>query len=116
MPLDTEPGVLDATIQANASDSDDIDLGFERLHRIEMPAGWTAASLTLWTKSAAGVWGPVYTATGEYVITATGVGRHIVVDPAVAFGLQHVRLRSGTQLAAVQQAQQRILKLVTQPA
>lgn len=115
--MDTEPGVHDATIPANATDSDDIDLGIERLHRIEIPAdGWTAASLTLWTKSAAGVWGPVYAATGEYVITATGAGRHIVIDPAIGFGLQHVRLRSGTHAAAVQQQAQRILKLVTQPA
>lgn len=112
MALDTEPGVFDAVIAANQSVSAGVDLGTERLHRIEMPAAWDAASITLLTKSAAGVWGPVYLDTAEYVVTATGALRHIVLNPSVTYGLQHVQVRSGVTGAAVNQTEERTLKLV----
>jgi hypothetical protein len=114
--MDMEPGVFDALIAAGEHESEPVSLGpAERLHRIDMPAGWDAAPITLQAQSAEGVWRPIYTDAAEYVVSTAAPGRSIVLDQAVTFGISAVKVISGPSGAPVNQSADRLLKLVTAP-
>jgi hypothetical protein len=118
MKIQTLPPSLpvQATIASGQSLSAAIDLAADRLHRIALPAAWTAASLTFQVSSGAG-FNDLYTADGEYTLPASAVaaGRSIVIDPAVFYGVRHLKVRSGTSAAPVAQAADRSMSLVTVP-
>lgn len=113
MALDTEPHVTDATIPAGEALSQQVDLGEERLHRIDLPAGWDAASITLRAAYSDGPLRSVFLETAEFEITTAAPNRSIVISPAVAFGIRYVQIRSGTEALPVNQSAERLLKLVT---
>lgn len=113
---DPEHNIEHITIPAGQSLSEGIDLTSSRLHRIEMPTAWDPASITLLAAgNADGDFLPVYLDTAEYVITSAAAGRAIVVDQALAFGVRHLMIRSGTSGAPVNQTAARRLTLVTAP-
>lgn len=111
--MDPEPGVTNAIIPAGAALSAEVDLRNGRLHRIDMPEAWTAASITLLGRSSEGPFRALYLETAEYVVTTAAAGRSIVINPALAFGIRHLKVRSGVEGAPVNQLAERTLKLVT---
>lgn len=108
-------GSAAATIAANASLTDAIDLDRQRLHRIAIPAGWTTAGLSFQSSPNGTSWNDLYDMNGEVTVAAGIVapGRAIVLDPAVFFGIRYLRVRSGTAAAPVAQAAARALVLAT---
>lgn len=104
-------GTATATIAAAASLSAAIDLGNGRLHAVVMPAAWDAAGLSFEASIDDVDYFPIHNADGEYTIAA-GASLVIVVDPALFYGFQHIKVRSGTSAAAVAQAAERELELV----
>lgn len=111
------PGSAAAGIANGASLSGAIDLGDQRLHRVAMPAAWTAAGLTFQASADGVTFNDLYNEAGEYALTSTVVAasRSIVVDQAIFYGIRYLKVRSGTAAAAVNQGGARTLTLVTVP-
>jgi len=84
-----------------------------RLFGIVMPSAWTAANLTFQASFDGGTtWVDVMDATGaEYVVTA-GTSRYIPIDPTPFSAIALLRIRSGTSVLPVNQADARSLTLV----
>jgi len=110
-----DPAVVEVAIANGQALSAAADLQIVRLHRINMPAGWTAATITFQVSDDGEEWADLYLATDEYEVTAAAANRSIVVDQALFFGVRWLKVRSGTAAAAVNQGAERILKLVTAP-
>ncbi len=108
---------VSATILLGESLSDAIDLDAERAHRIALPAAWTASAITFRSSSDGTSWNDLYTELGEYTLNSSIVGasRTIVLDQAVFYGIRHLKVRSGTSAAAVNQAAARTITVVTVP-
>lgn len=111
------PGSAAAVILNTASLSAAIDLGDQRLHRIAMPAGWTAAGLTFQASADGVAFNDLYNDAGEYALSSSVVAaaRSIVVDQAIFYGIRYLKVRSGPAAAAVNQGADRTLTLVTVP-
>jgi hypothetical protein len=105
---------FDTEIANGESLSAAIDLGSLRAHRLDMPAGWTAAAVTFQVSSDGEAYEDLYTVAGEYVIAqdVAGAGRTIVFDPMVFFAIRWLKVRSGTAAAPVAQAADRALRIV----
>jgi len=105
------------TIANGASLSGAADLGRHRLHRIIMPAAWTAASITFEVSYDGTSYNALYLDSGEYTIgsSVAGASRSIVVDQAAFYGVRCVKVRSGTSSAGVNQGAARDITLVTVP-
>jgi hypothetical protein len=113
--MDLDPNETDVTILAGDSLSGVIDLQLERLHRVDMPAAWDAASLSFAVASQAGAaFLSLYQEGTEYAVAA-GPNRSIVVDQAVFLGVRFLKIRSGVNGAPVPQTADRLMKLVTSP-
>jgi hypothetical protein len=104
-----------ASIASGAALTGAIDLADQRLHRIALPAGWTAAAITFQASANGTTFNDLYDANGEVTLPTAIVGasRAIVVDPAAFLGIRYLKIRSGTSAAPVNQAAQRDLTLVT---
>lgn len=116
MNVDTEPGVYDALIPLGESESNEVDFEGNLWGRIDMPAGWNTANITVLGRYNGGELRPIYTETAEYVIASAAAGRAILINPGVASGLTHVVIRSGTAAVPVAQEADRLLKLVISAA
>lgn len=110
---------LTATIANGASLSDVVELpdvaGFYVMG-IQMPAAWTAASLTFQGSADGGAYGDVYDVDGTEVTVTTAAGRYITLDPATLAGLTFLKVRSGTAAAAVAQGAERKITLLLRKA
>ena len=107
--------MLETTIANGESLSSLIELGSLTLVGIEIPAGWTAANLTLQTTNeSGGTLVDVYDKAGsEYTITVGGASRFIVLDKSDLQGIgRFIKLRSGTSGTPVNQGADRVLKLI----
>ncbi len=113
--MEFEPDAVNVTIPAGQSLSGPADLVLARLHRLDMPAAWTAASITLQVSEDGETFNDVFLDTAEYVVTTAAPNRSILIDQALAFGVRYWRVRSGTSAAPVNQAADRVLQLVTAP-
>ncbi|MGJ5163167.1 hypothetical protein [Bradyrhizobium sp. HKCCYLR1051] len=106
-----------ATILNGASLSDFVALGAKSLVGIEMPAAWTAANLTFQVSTDGGTtFNNLYDASGnEYTVTAAA-SRYIYLDRNVFFGINAIKVRSGTSSAAVNQSgADRVVRLAVRP-
>jgi hypothetical protein len=102
-----------ASIANGASLSGPVPIGAQVITGIVMPAAWTAASLTFQVSVDDGVtWSDLYDATGTEVTFLTAAGRFVAVDPSLWLGVSHVKVRSGTGGAAVNQGGARAIQLV----
>ena len=102
-------------IFSGSSVSGDIDTGAARLGRIDMPAAWTAADLTLQVSFDNVAWNNLYDKDGvEYVIKAAAA-RSVLVPLSDMLSVRYLRIRSGTSAAPVAQAAGRSLVLVLVP-
>lgn len=104
-------------IQSGAALSPVIDLGLQRLHRIRLPAGWTAAGLTFQDSDDGSTFGDTFTDAAEYTIASAvaAAGRSILVNQELFYGIRFLKIRSGTSGAPVNQAADRAITLVTVP-
>lgn len=91
------------TIPINTAISNGIDLTGKALLRLRMPAGWTAANLTVQTSPDNVTWNDLYDNTGvEYTIVAAA-SRSILIPPSDFPAMRWVRFRSGTGGAPMNQ-------------
>lgn len=92
-----------------------IDLNDARLSIIYVPAGWVAANITLQSSFNGTDFFNVFNEVGtEYTITAAA-SRAILVPLADLLGARHIKLRSGTNAAPVNQTGAPTLSLVLVP-
>jgi hypothetical protein len=76
------------------------------IYKFVFPATWTAAAMTfLECESENGVYTSVYDKTAEYSLITAAANRSVRVLPPEYFGVNWLKLRSGTVALAVNQAQ-----------
>ena len=107
-----------AVIASGASLSGAIDLkaGRRTLVALQMPATWTAASLTFAVSHDGTTYVPLYWDGGEYTIEAAGgaaASLGVSLEPSAFAGWPFVKVRSGTAASAVNQAAARTIQAVT---
>jgi hypothetical protein len=102
-----------AVIVSGESLSAVVDLAGLTLAGIEMPATWTAASLTFQVAASAALAAAnLYDELGsEYTATAAQ-GHFIAINPADFAGIKWLRVRSGSSASPVNQAGERSIILV----
>ncbi len=107
---------ISVTIASGASLSAATDLGPYRVFAIVMPASWTTANLTFQGSSDGINFFDLYDDTGtEVSVTATASKYIILTSPVKLLGLRWLKVRSGTTGTPVNQAADRIVKLVGVP-
>lgn len=99
------------TIATDAFLSNALEVGRLTPIRVNMPAAWSAANLTLQGSDDDGTtYRNVYNTGGEYTITAAA-SRAIVLDPNDLVGFTHIKIRSGTAASTVGQAAARTVEI-----
>lgn len=105
-----------ATIANGASLSDEIDLEGFSLAAIEMPTGWTAASLTFQGCSVSGgIFREIHEDGGTAVAATVAASRIVLLNTNATNNLRALRfikIRSGTSGTPVNQGAERILTLI----
>jgi hypothetical protein len=105
------------TIANGQSLSAPVNLGNKTLCAIVVPTPWTAAALSFQASDDGGVtWQNLFDVTGtEVSIPSASVvaGQRISVNPAIFASVDFVKIRSGTNAAAVAQGGARVLGLAT---
>ena len=107
---------LPITIASGASLSNGALIGDHVLVGIQMPAAWTAASLTFQTSFDGGAsWKNLYDDAGnEVTLSPTSpAGKYLSVSPDPFGGSLFLKVRSGTAGVPVNQAATRSLTLIT---
>lgn len=105
-----------ATIASGASLSDAIHLDERQLVGIQMPAAWTAASLTFAVSADGVTFVPLYWDGAEYTIAAAGgaaASLGVSLEPSAFAGWPFVKVRSGTSGTPVNQGAERTLVVLT---
>jgi len=111
--------VAAAVIAAAASLSGDVDLGGDgarQLVGLQLPAAWTAASLTFAVSADGEAYVPLFWGGAEYTVEAAGgaaASSGVSLEPAAFASWPFVRVRSGTAAAPVNQAAERTLQALT---
>jgi hypothetical protein len=83
-----------------------------------MPAAWTAASLTFQAKGDDDdEFQDLYDELGEEVAVPAAAGRFITLAGLIIYfaAAEHVKVRSGTAAAPINQSAERSIKLITKP-
>jgi len=112
----SRPEVQDVVIANGQSLSGTIALGAggeRQLVGLQMPAAWTAASLTFAVSFDGTTFVPLYWDGAEYTILAAGgaaASLGVSLEPSAFAGWPFVRVRSGTSGAPVNQGAERTLK------
>jgi hypothetical protein len=102
------------TIANGASLSDAVDLGGRKLIAIDMPASWTAASLTFQASVDGTTFDNVYDGATERSLTVAA-SYYSMLNIGDWVGCRYLKLRSGTAASAVNQGGDRVITLVLQP-
>jgi len=109
--------VASITIASGASLSGAVNLGDKVLCAIILSAAWTAAALSFQASEDNGVtWKDMFDDGGQEVTIPTAgavAGQRISIDPAMFGGVDMIKVRSGLTAAAVNQAADRILTVVS---
>lgn len=103
---------IPATIAASGSVSDDVNMGGRVLVGIEMPAAWTAASITFQASFDGTNFFDVYDNLGVEVGATAVASRFIAMNPTALYGIKYIRVRSGTTASPVNQAAERVINLI----
>lgn len=97
--------VIPVTIADGESLSPAVNLGGRVLVGVEVPASWTAASLTFQACSTAdGTYTDLYDSAGEVAITTMDSSRYISLPSDTFLGVKHLKLRSGVTATPVAQS------------
>lgn len=107
-PVGSIASLLPVTIESGESLSDGINLSGNIMIGVYIPASWTSADITLQASSDGVNFSDVYVDGTEYTLAA-GAGQYLAFDGFRLFGIQHVKLRSGTAGAAVNQGADRTI-------
>lgn len=103
-----------ATIANGGSLSGAINLGYQRLVALVMPAAWTAAGITFQASPDGVTYTDVYDATGaEYSVTV-GASHTVIIPVADLIGMRFLKIRSGTSGTPVNQGAARAITVVMQ--
>ena len=106
---DAEPCVILSGQSLSAA----VDLGGRVLCGIAFPAAWTAAGITFQgSTTLAGTYVDLYTETAEISATSAAASRYVGLDSSYFFGINFLKVRSGTSAAAVAQGADRTLQLL----
>lgn len=100
-----------ATIANGASLAAAVNLRGRVLCGVYMPAGWTAAGLSFQGSPDGATYYDIHDASGE-VTSPASVSIYASVDPLPFYGVNFIRVRSGTSAAAVNQGAERVLTLM----
>ena len=103
-----------ATIANGASLSGVIDLGGRKLVAIDMPASWTAASLTFQASVDGTNFDNMYDGATERSVTVAA-SYYSMLNIGDWIGVRYLKVRSGTSGTPVNQGGARVLTLVIQP-
>lgn len=104
---------LTATIANGASLSGAVDLKGYGLLAIQMPAAWTAADLTFQASADGGTaFADVYDDNGAEVQKPAAANRYILVNQPLPYGVDRIKIRSGTSGTPVNQGAARTLTLL----
>jgi hypothetical protein len=104
-----------ATIASGAALSGAVDCGTARLAKINMPAAWTAANITLQTSADGVTYRDCYDAQGTEYSVVAAASRSIILALVDFLGTRFVKVRSGTAVTPVNQAAARDIELVLVP-
>lgn len=105
-----------ATIANGASLSAAVNIAHMDLFAIEMPAAWTAASLTFQGSYDGTTYSDLYDDAGNEVTFTVDASRYVLIrTPAQFFGLKKLKVRSGTTGSAVNQGAARSINLIVCP-
>lgn len=107
--------LVDVAITGTLSDS--INLGGARVVGVRIPAGWTAATLTIQTGFDGATFQDLIDNTGELSLTAVA-GKDSMFSQAqqeVLRAANYIKVRSGASGSTVNQTTSRALKLITRP-
>ena len=102
------------TIASGASLSGAVDLQGRKLVAIDMPSGWTAASLTYQASADGVTYDDVYDGATERSLTVAA-SRYMMQNIGDWIGVRYLKIRSGTSAAPVNQGASRVITLVVQP-
>jgi hypothetical protein len=100
------------TIANGESLSTRAELGAGRAFAIQMPAAWTAASISFEGSLDGVTFAPVYDDAGDEIAVAASTSRIVVLD-ARLIGIRYLKVRSGLVGAAVNQGAARSLIIGT---
>ena len=104
---------VQATIANGAALSGQVNLGNRLLVGIQMPATWTAASLTFQVSPDGGTtWLELYSTAGTEQTFTVAASQFIQIDPTQWRGINCIKVRSGTAGAPVNQGQSSTLTLI----
>lgn len=104
---------LEVVIASGASLSAATALNGHTLIGIIMPAAWTAANLTFQMSDlAGGTYVDVYGIDEAELEVTAAASRYLALDPVNWYGVDHLKVRSGTAATPVNQAADRTLKLM----
>lgn len=101
---------MTATIDSGSSLSDAVNLKGYILTGIYMPAAWTAASVTFEASHDGSSWYDLYYE-GTEVSTTADADQYISMQSDKFFGAHHIKVRSGTAAAGVNQGADRTIRL-----
>lgn len=105
-----------ATITNGTSLSAAVNLGSRRLVAIQMPAAMTGTALTFQASWDGTTYNNVYDQGGTELQYTTAASRYIVVTSNdLLWGIQFIKVRSGTSGAATNEGADRTLTLILQP-
>jgi hypothetical protein len=105
-----------ATIANGASLSDAVNIAHADLFAIEMPAAWTAASMTFQGSYDGSTYSDLYDDAGTEIAFTVDASRYVLIrTPAQFFGLKKLKVRSGASASAVNQGGARTINLIVCP-
>lgn len=99
--------MAEVTILSGQSLSDPVDISSVSEIKIEMPASWDVADLTVQARAQDGTYKNVYDEADTELIIKAAAGRIIVTSKLKALGW--IKLRSGTSSVAVNQTADRTI-------
>lgn len=115
MPI--EYGSLLATIAAGASLSDVITLSKANVIAIQVPAGWTSASMTFSVSADGITYSDLFDQAGNEYILPVVAGKYFGgLDVLIMGSFNYMRIRSGTSASPVNQTSGAVLNCVLRNA
>lgn len=108
----TTTAVLPVTIANGASLSGSVYVNERTVVGLEMPAAWTAASITFQASQDDTTYNDVYDNDGTELTVTAAASRYIILSPAKFVGAKYLKVRSGTSGSAVNQGAARVINVV----
>ena len=102
------------TILSGASLSSSVSLGKSQPIALQLPAAWTAASVSFQVSADGTSWFNLFKDDGTEATATVGASQHIPLNLPDLPGILYLKVRSGTSALAVAQAADRVINVVGQ--